>query len=82
MLKKLFHLATKLNLRMPEFVCILNTNDQFFFEICRSILMSNDIKFIEKNTVDSMYQNFGSYSLYVIPSAAEFAKQLIEPKHE
>jgi hypothetical protein len=67
---------------MPELVCILNTSDQFFFEICKSILMNNDIEFKEKNTVDSMYQNFGSYSLYVIPSAAELSKQLIEPRHE
>ena len=44
--------------------------------------MNNDIEFKEKNTVDSMYQNFGSYSLYVLPSAVELAKQLIEPKHE
>ena len=82
MLKKLFHLATKQNLRMPDLVCILNTSDHFFFEICRSILMNNDIEFKEKNTVDSMYQNFGSYSLYVLPLNAEIAKQLIEPKHE
>ena len=44
--------------------------------------MDNKIEFKEKNTVDSMYQNFGSYSLYVIPSAVELAKQLIEPRHE
>jgi len=67
---------------MTDLVCILNTSDQYFFEICRSILINNDIEFKEKNTVDSMYQNFGSYSLYVIPSAAELAKQLIEPNHE
>jgi hypothetical protein len=67
---------------MTDLVCILNTSDQYFFEICRSILINNDIEFKEKNTVDSMYQNFGRYSLYVIPSAAELAKQLIEPKHE
>ena len=67
---------------MPDLVCILNTSDQFYFEICRCILIDNKIEFKEKNTVDSMYQNFGSYSLYVIPSAAELAKQLIEPRHE
>jgi hypothetical protein len=67
---------------MTDLVCILNTSDQYFFEICRSILINNDIEFKEKNTVDSMYQNFGSSSLFVIPSAAELAKQLIEPKHE
>lgn len=67
---------------MNDLVSLLNTTDRFYFEICKDLLMNNEIEFRERNTVDSMYQNFGGYELYVHSKELEKAKHLIDNTNE
>ena len=67
---------------MNDLVCLLNTTDRFYFEICKDLLMNNEIELRERNTVDSMYQNFGVYELYVYSKELEKAKHLIDNANE
>ena len=67
---------------MNDLVCLLNTTDRFYFEICKDLLMNNEIEYRERNTVDSMYQNFGVYELYVLSKELEKAKLLIDNTNE
>ena len=50
---------------MHNFVCILDTTDRFLFEISKQLLGNNDLEFQERNSVDTMYQNFGAYQIFV-----------------
>jgi hypothetical protein len=67
---------------MNDLVCLLNTTDRFYFEICKDLLLNNEIEYRERNTVDSMYQNFGVYELYVHSTELEKAKLLIDNTNE
>jgi len=67
---------------MNDLVCLLNTTDRFYFEICKDLLINNEIEYRERNTVDSMYQNFGVYELYVLSKELEKAKLLIDNTNE
>ncbi len=44
--------------------------------------MNNEIEYRERNTVDSMYQNFGVYELSVHSIDLEKAKLLIDNTNE
>jgi hypothetical protein len=44
--------------------------------------MNNEIEYRERNTVDSMYQNFGVYELYVHSIDLEKEKLLIDNTNE
>ena len=67
---------------MNDLIRLINTSDRFYFEICKALLMNNEIEFRERNTVDSMYQNFGVYELYVHSKELEKAKHLIDNTNE
>ena len=53
-----------------------------FFEISKQILSNNDLEFQERNSVDSMYQNFGAYQIFVNKEDEEKAKQLLNNEGE
>jgi len=67
---------------MNNFVCILNTTDRFLFEISKQLLNINEIEFQERNSVDTMYQNFGAYQIFVNKEDEEKAKQLLNNEGE
>jgi hypothetical protein len=46
------------------------------------ILSNNDLEFQERNSVDSMYQNFGAYQIFVNKEDEEKAKQLLNNEGE
>lgn len=48
-----------------DWACVFTTTDLFLFEQMKMVLQVDDIVFRERNTVSSMYNNFGSYELYV-----------------
>ena len=59
---------------MHNFVCILDTTDRFLFEISKQLLSIN--------SVDSMYQNFGAYQIFVTKEDEEKARQLLNNEGE
>jgi hypothetical protein len=67
---------------MNNFVCILDTTDRFLFEISKQLLNINEIEFQERNSVDTMYQNFGAYQIFVNKEDEEKAKQLLNNEGE
>jgi len=67
---------------MHNLVCILDITDRFLFEISKQILSNNDLEFQERNSVDSMYQNFGAYQIFVNKEDEEKAKQLLNNEGE
>lgn len=67
---------------MPNFVCILDTTDRFLFEISKQLLSNNEVEFQERNSVDTMYQNFGAYEIFVTKEDEEKARQLINNEGE
>jgi hypothetical protein len=67
---------------MSNFERLLNTTDRFYFEICKDLLAANEIEFRERNTVDSMYQNFGTYEIFVETKDLVQSKQLINIGNE
>ena len=67
---------------MNDLILLITTSDRFYFEICKALLMKNEIEFRERNTVDSMYQNFGTYEIYIFSKDIESANQLIHSSDE
>lgn len=67
---------------MHNFVCILDTTDRFLFEISKQLLSNNDLEFQERNSVDTMYQNFGAYQIFVTKEDEEKARQLLNNEGE
>ncbi len=67
---------------MHNFICILDTTDQFLFEISKQLLSNNDLEFQERNSVDTMYQNFGAYQIFVTKEDEEKARQLLNNEGE
>ena len=57
---------------------IYRTTDVFQFEQVKLLLDAEEITFQTKNTVASMYNNFGSYEIYVSSQHELFAKEIIE----
>jgi len=60
----------------------LDTTDRFLFEISKQLLNINEIEFQERNSVDTMYQNFGAYQIFVNKEDEEKAKQLLNNEGE
>jgi hypothetical protein len=57
---------------------VFQTVDVFQFEQAKLILDSAEIPFLERNTIVSMYNNFGTYELYVSSQHHLGSKELIE----
>ena len=62
-------------------VLVLNTTDRMYFQLCQSILSMNKIPFQINSTVDSMYNAFGKFEIYVLEEDKQKAIDLIE-NHE
>jgi len=57
---------------------IYQTVDLFEFEQIKAIMHSNGISFKCENTVVSMYNNFGTYKVYVSSHQLSKAQELIK----
>jgi len=62
-------------------ICVVNTSDRMFFQLCQSIFSMNDIPYQIKSTMDSMYNSFGTFEIYVAEENKDLALDLIE-NHE
>jgi hypothetical protein len=61
-----------------DWVCVFTTTDVFLFEQLKMVLDAEEVSFRERNTVSSMYNNFGSYELYVSAEDQEKAEKLVK----
>jgi len=61
-----------------EWISVFNSTDLFLFEQMKMLFEDEDIVFKEHNTVSSMYNNFGSYELYVNNEDKERAEKIVK----
>ena len=61
-----------------NWVLVYQNSDVFVFEQVKLLLDANDIEFNIRNTVSSMYNNFGSYEIYVTSESEILAKKIIQ----
>jgi hypothetical protein len=61
-----------------DWACVFTTTDLFLFEQMKMVLQVDDIVFRERNTVSSMYNNFGSYELYVNIEDKDKAEKILK----
>ena len=61
-----------------DWVCVFTTTDVFLFEQMKMVLNADQIVFRERNTVSSMYNNFGNYELYVNVEDKEKAEKIVK----
>jgi hypothetical protein len=61
-----------------DWVCVFTTTDVFLFEQLKMVLDAEEVTFRERNTVSSMYNNFGSYELYVSTEDKKKAEKLVK----
>lgn len=61
-----------------DWVCVFTSTDVFLFEQLKMVLDAEEVTFRERNTVSSMYNNFGSYELYVSTEDKEKAEKLVK----
>jgi hypothetical protein len=61
-----------------DWACVFTTTDLFLFEQMKMVLQVDDIVFRELNTVSSMYNNFGSYELYVNIEDKDKAEKILK----
>jgi hypothetical protein len=61
-----------------DWACVFTTTDLFLFEQMKMVLEVDDIVFRERNTVSSMYNNFGSYELYVNIEDKDKAEKILK----
>lgn len=61
-----------------NWVCVFTSTDVFLFEQLKMLFDEEDIAFKERNTVSSMYNNFGSYELYVNTEEQEKAEKIVK----
>ena len=59
-------------------VRIVSTSDRIYFQLCQSIFSMNGVAFQIKSTMDSMYNSFGTFEIYVSEEDQELAMDLIE----
>ena len=52
---------------------IISTTDRTYFQLCQSILSMNEIPFQISSTVDSMFNDFGTYEIYATVQDKESA---------
>lgn len=63
-------------------VRIVSTSDRIYFQLCQSIFSMNGIAFQIKSTMDSMYNSFGTFEIYVSEEDQELAMDLIEKNED
>ncbi len=61
---------------------IISTSDQIYFQLCQSILSMGGIQFQINSTMDSMYNAFGSFEIYVSEEDKEKAIELLEKNED
>jgi len=61
-----------------NWVSVFSTTDLFLFEQIKMVLDAEEVVFKERNTVSSMYNNFGTYELFVISEDQEKADKLVK----
>jgi len=61
-----------------DWACVFTTTDLFLFEQMKMVLEVDEIVFRERNTVSSMYNNFGNYELYVNIDDKEKAEKILK----
>jgi len=61
-----------------DWACVFTTTDLFLFEQMKMVLEVDDIVFRERNSVSSMYNNFGSYELYVNIEDKDKAEKILK----
>ncbi|MFM6934350.1 MAG: hypothetical protein ACKOXP_02835 [Flavobacteriales bacterium] len=59
-------------------VLVFKTTEPFSFAQAKLLLTEEEIPFQERNTMDSMFNDFGSYELYVPSEFENQAKKLLE----
>ena len=57
---------------------IISTYDRIYFQLCQSILSMGGIQFQVNSTMDSMYNAFGSFEIYVLEEDKDKAIELLE----
>ena len=60
-----------------DLVCVYHSTDRFQFQQVKMLLEDAEISFRERNSMDSMYNNFGTFEVYVNKEFEEKAIQLI-----
>jgi hypothetical protein len=60
-----------------DLVCVYQSTDRFQFQQVKMLLEDANISFRERNSMDSMYNNFGTFEVYVNKEVEEKAIQLI-----
>jgi hypothetical protein len=63
-------------------VRIVSTSDRIYFQLCQSILSMNGIEFQIKSTMDSMYNSFGTFEIYVSEEEQDGAMDLLEKNED
>jgi hypothetical protein len=59
-------------------VLVFKTREQYAFVQAKMILSDDDIPFMERNTMDSMFNDFGCYEIYVTSEQEIEAKKSLE----
>ena len=63
-------------------VRVVSTSDRIYFQLCQSIFSMNGIAFQIKSTMDSMYNSFGTFEIYVSEEDRDHAIDLIDKNEE
>ena len=61
---------------------IISTSDQIYFQLSQSILSVGGIQFQINSTMDSMYNAFGTFEIYVSEEDKEKAIELLEKNED
>ena len=60
---------------------IISTGDRIYFQLCQSILSMHEIPYQINSTMDSMYNNFGTFEIFVLDTDKEKAIEALN-NHE
>ena len=63
-------------------VRVVSTSDRIYFQLCQSIFSMNGISFQINSTMDSMYNAFGTFEIYVSEEEQERAMDLLEKNED
>ena len=58
-----------------EKILVFKTREQYLFVQAKLVLSDDEIPFQERNTMDSMFNDFGSYEIYVTSEYENDAKK-------
>ena len=60
---------------------IISKSDRIYFQLCQSILSMHEIPYQINSTMDSMYNNFGAFEIFVLEADKEKAIEALN-NHE